>query len=218
MTQSQSLTVEQSRAVDRIAIEQFGFPSIVLMENAARSCAELLIGRLPRGDAVILCGRGNNGGDGYAIARHLHIAGWSALIIGSQDASEMSDDAATNQRIAVAMNIPVRSDPGQTVGRRSPSLILDAMLGTGARLPLRSPYDRWCRWANEQTARRIAIDVPTGMDAATGRCDPCVFVADQTLTFVAPKTGFANSDVFLGEVTVVPIGIPQQILREVRQA
>ncbi len=186
------------------------------MENAARSCAGHIIHQSPPAVAVILCGRGNNGGDGYAIARHLQIAGFTITIIGDPNASELSDDAAINRRIADAMAIPRLDDPFQLDDRGLPSIIIDAMLGTGAKLPLRSPYDRWCRWANEQTARRIAIDIPTGLDAGTGERDCCMFQADQTLTFLAPKTGFASTT-GLGEVIVVPIGIPHSILQEARR-
>lgn len=243
-----TLSVAAIRQVDRTAVEQFHIHSLVLMENASSACARWLAERsTPRATslpesmpatgsgnfaevptaarrAVILCGRGNNGGDGLAIARHLRSFDWQCEVILLGPIEQLSSDARANWQILTA-----RSSCGCTVVTdaasqdeetarliESADVIIDAMLGTGASGSPRAPLDRWIELANRAAAERIAIDIPTGLDAETGSVAPRTFRADVTLSFVARKPGFRDptAQSFLGEVNVMPIGIPVELIDE----
>ncbi|KAA1262148.1 Bifunctional NAD(P)H-hydrate repair enzyme Nnr [Rubripirellula obstinata] len=217
---SKSLSCEQVRRVDQIAIDEYGIPGIVLMENAGRGAAEKIHGVAPPGLITILCGKGNNGGDGYVIARHLELLGRSIQIVSTCEISDLSGDAKTNAEIAARSDIPIQKvdessrlqlilDPAAT--------IVDGLLGTGSKPPLRGMYADLVRAANNQPCMRIALDIPTGMNADTGEAIDPTFIADHTITFVAPKTGFAspNASKHIGQVHVVSIGVPSKLLRSI---
>ena len=222
------LTVEQIREVDRTAVERFRMNSLVLMENAALGCVGWLADRFPEGgNAVILCGRGNNGGDGLAITRHLRVLGWTcrASVLGT--AEKMSADARANLEILIAggsRDLLLWNEGLQDSSQHSmlvqwiasATLIIDAMLGTGASGEPQAPLDNWISLANRTSAQRVAIDIPTGWEATTGEIRENTFKADVTLTFVARKPAMAlpGAAKFLGEVVVLPIGIPEELIEE----
>ncbi len=222
------LTVEQIREVDRVAIERYRMNSLVLMENAATGCVKWLENRFPDGGkAVILCGRGNNGGDGLAIARHLRVLGWTCWVAVLGPIEKMSGDARANLEILIAgggRNLILwdeeRQDSSQQLQLKqwigSADVILDAMLGTGASGEPKAPLDSWIRLANQAAAQRVAIDIPTGWDARTGELSMNTFKADATLTFVARKPAMVlpSSTELLGEIVVLPIGISEEQIEE----
>lgn len=222
------LTVAQIREVDRVAVARFRMNSLVLMENAALGCVGWLEDRFPEGgNALILCGRGNNGGDGLAIARHLRVLGWTCRVAVLGPAEKMSADARSNLEILIAGGSrdllewnEVRPAASQysTLAPwiSSATVIIDAMLGTGASGEPKAPLGDWIDLANQTTAQRIAIDIPTGWDAATGEQSANTFRAAATLTFVArkPAMGLPTGAKFLGEIVVLPIGIPEELLEE----
>lgn len=232
--QRRTLSVAAIRQVDRTAIQQFHMHSLVLMENAAGNGARWLVERFPEPlRAVLLCGRGNNGGDGLVMARHLRLCGWHCEVFVLGPEEELSPDALANWKILTA-----RKPPGNTMmgaggdgNSDEPSIelvaraiseadvIIDAMLGSGARGTPRAPLDRWIELANAASARRIAIDIPTGLDADSGEAAPVTFQAQHTLTFVARKPGFERPEAkkVLGEVHVMPIGIPLELVEELLQ-
>lgn len=192
------------------------------MENAGRGCVEILV-TLNCRHAVIACGPGNNGGDGFVIARHLSIAGIPSKVILFAEPESYRGDAAINLRIIERMPIPITvfdngiaDDEAATlfnrVGRDDADWLVDAMLGTGATPPLRSPYDRVIPLMNSLTLNRMAIDIPTGLDADEGTVDPSVFEADVTCTFIANKPGFRSEKAksCLGHVSVIGIGAPDR--------
>jgi NAD(P)H-hydrate epimerase len=209
---------DQVREVDRIAIEEYGIPGVVLMENAGRGCAEQIANFAPRGAPVcVLCGPGNNGGDGYVIARHLQLLDHDVRIVSLKPLDELSGDAAINASVAAKAELPidVAEDP-QTIEACLPSgaTVVDCLLGTGATGEPRGLFGDAVRIANQRTAKRIAIDIPTGLDCDSGEPAETTFRADLTLTFVAPKAGFANPDAepFLGRIEVIEIGVPKKLL------
>lgn len=220
----QFLSVDQIRDVDRVAVEQYRMNSLVLMENAALGCVRWLENRFSEAAiAVILCGRGNNGGDGLAIARHLRVLGWRCHVVVLGPVEKMTADAQANFEILVAggdcelllWNEP-DTDSSQLSALQkwtaSASVIIDAMLGTGATGEPRVPLSDWIATANQSNAQRVAIDIPSGWNATTGEIGKYVFKANATLTFVARKPAMALPDAAerLGEVIVLPIGIPQK--------
>lgn len=226
------LTREQARSVDVIAIEKFGIPGVVLMENAGRNSAFLIEQEYKRlgnqGTVLIACGTGNNGGDGFVIARHLHNSDIPVQLSLFGPEEHLSHDAAINYRIAQQMEIEtLKVEPtcrirnaDQLLAHDSQpaiSLCVDALLGTGAIGCPRPPMDGFITTVNQLNAFRIAVDTPTGLDCDTGRVSEVTFQANLTLTFVAMKTGFqaAAAKSVLGKIQVVDIGIPRQILEQV---
>lgn len=213
------LTRDEVRDVDRRAIEEFGMPGVVLMENAGRGCAELI----DAGPVVICCGRGNNGGDGFVIARHLDNRGLQVEIMMVCRPDELHGDAKINCDIAVksALNIsvaPMPTDWLKLEGRlRRAGWIVDALLGTGFSGELREPYRTAIRTMNHSagsTTRILAIDVPSGLDVETGQPAADCIQAAVTATFVALKPGFFTpcAKPFLGRIEVVDIGVPRRLL------
>lgn len=212
---------EQVRNVDRRAIDEYGMSGLVLMENAGRGAAEVIHRFHPESTVAILCGTGNNGGDGFVIARHLELLGQKSIVflVADNPQRELSADAQANWIIIekAGFRIEKIESGDETVLRdtlNSCSVIVDALLGTGARGAPRSPYDRVIRLANQSSARRVAIDIPSGLDCDTGKAaEPC-FQADLTVTFVDTKPGFLlrNGPAHTGLVQVVEIGVPRQLL------
>jgi NAD(P)H-hydrate epimerase len=213
------LTREEVRDVDRRAIEEYGLPGIVLMENAGRRCAELI----DAGPVVICCGKGNNGGDGYVIARHLQNRGIAVEIITVCSVERLHGDARINADVArkAGFKITVASDPRDWLAleerlRRS-KWIVDALLGTGFTGGLREPWLTAIRTVNSSSAsgrKVLAVDVPSGLDVDTGLPASECIKADVTATFVAMKPGFlqATAKPFLGRVEIVEIGVPRSLL------
>jgi NAD(P)H-hydrate epimerase len=220
-----ALTREECRRADQFAIDRLKIPGIVLMENAGRSCAEKLLALGADPGVVICCGGGNNGGDGFVMARHLYIAGIRVKILLFSPPEQYRNDARINLRIVEPLRIPiVQFDARWTttkinqqlsrVGRHTNGWLVDAILGTGAIGDLREPLDRVVPMINQLPLKRLAIDIPTGMDCDTGDVCPTAVRADVTCTFIARKAGFANKNAasYLGHVSVIGIGAPAEII------
>lgn len=215
-----NLTREQSRLIDQIAINDFKIPGIVLMENAGRGATEWLLEENPTGMITILCGKGNNGGDGFVIARHLVNHGCDVSIAILADPAELTGDAATNFEIAQRMEIsiaqfalPGQSDQFAKLLNQS-GWIVDALLGTGVSGQAREPFLSAIRLVNASQCKVLAIDVPSGFDCDLGPVAGATIIAGKTATFVAKKTGLVTSGAaeYTGEIKVIDIGAPRQIL------
>ncbi|MCA9289874.1 MAG: NAD(P)H-hydrate epimerase, partial [Phycisphaerales bacterium] len=209
---------EAVRAVDREAIETFGMPGIVLMENAARGLADhvrdvldAIDGR--RGTVVIACGRGNNGGDGYAAARHLVNAGVAVRVIATGVPRDGSD-AATNARICRHMAIPYLA-ADDSAAFEGAALIIDALYGTGLDRPLEGPDAILVKRMNGRGVPLVAADLPSGMDADTGAALGPTVRATSTVTFVGWKRGFLapGASALTGDIVTVDIGAPIEVVR-----
>jgi NAD(P)H-hydrate epimerase len=216
------LTRAQVREVDRLAIERYHIPGIVLMENAARAVTDValeMLKQLPCEVAKIgvLCGGGNNGGDGLAVARHLTNRGHDVWVGMMTDPLKYRGDAAINWQIAAAMRLfaPTSNDSNFDFYVHSSDLIIDGLFGTGLESPPREPER--INMINELAARILAIDLPSGMNCDTGEPMGACIRAERTVTFVAEKVGFANpaSKQYTGEVTVGDIGCPRELIEEV---
>jgi NAD(P)H-hydrate epimerase len=219
------LSRQQVRQVDRVAIETYGMSGLVLMENAGRGAASVIDSVAGPGKIVILCGGGNNGGDGYVAARHLQLSGREVTIVSIVELASLQGDARVNASIASKAEIDVfcAAEPDWTSGLLTgASTIVDGLLGTGARGPLRGRYAAAVNTANECDALRVALDIPSGLDCDSGQAGDPTFRADHTITFVAPKLGFSNRQAaaYVGVVHVVDIGVPLKLLDELlpRQA
>jgi len=217
-----SLTRDQTRAIDRFAIEQLGVPGVVLMENAGRLCADAVGDFLhgPAGRKVAICaGAGNNGGDGFVVARHLSMRGASVVVFLVSPADELSGDAEINYRIARNLHLDIREVGSAELANLSRELrgfdvVVDAVGGTGIRGALRGDIAVAVEQINAAGRPVVAVDIPTGLDCDTGRAEGPAVRANLTVTMVARKKGFDSpaSAEFTGEVRVVDIGIPADVV------
>lgn len=224
MDQPLRLSREELRALDARAMTELGIPGVVLMENAGRQAAEALLGALrqqslagrrgaPPWRIAVVCGTGNNGGDGYVLARHVQRAGHRAECWAS--GVPTTEDARTNHAIALRLGIPVRAlsgpeslAPAAAEWERSDALV-DALLGTGLRGAPRSDSAAVLSAMNDAGRPfKLALDLPSGLDCDEGVASGACFRADLTVTFAAAKLGFgaASAAEFLGVLRVADLG------------
>jgi NAD(P)H-hydrate epimerase len=216
------LSRDEVRDVDRRAINELGMPGIVLMENAGRGAAELLMSLGIDGRVVVCAGRGNNGGDGFVIARHLENHGFDVRVLLFADSQKLEGDAATNFRILRAAGTPVFEYQTATkldtwaADIRSAAWVVDALLGTGMQGTVREPTATVIHHINNSGVPVFAVDLPSGLDCDTGQPLGVCVRAGHTATFVAPKLGFDShgAQTFTGEVHIVEIGVPQSLLAQ----
>jgi len=214
------LTRQQVRNVDRLAVERYRIPEVVLMENAAIAAANVAVEMIDpnRGVVLILCGGGNNGGDGLAIARHLHNRGYETHILLAADPGKYSGPAKINWDICQAMMLPSASATATAIVGSGAGLIVDAIFGTGLTQAPRPPFAELVAAIEKTRIPVLAIDIPSGLDCDTGRVlgSACV-TATRTITFVAEKIGFDQPEArkYLGQVSVGDIGCPIELIAEV---
>tara|TARA_B100001013_G_scaffold225995_1_gene138431 strand:- start:469 stop:1173 length:705 start_codon:yes stop_codon:yes gene_type:complete len=216
---------ETVREWDRLAIEEYGIPGIVLMENAGAGAAAI-ISRLSHEDPeryappfIILCGPGNNGGDGYVVARHLFNSGFPVEVYlpFNPGVQEEESDAGINlaviRKMGITVETPGPGELGRILQQKGTCTIIDGLLGTGLSRPLQDPYLAWVGATAESGQAVIALDIPSGLDAGSGEILGRCAAADHTITFAAPKTGLCQGSGpdFTGRLHVVKIGIPQNI-------
>jgi NAD(P)H-hydrate epimerase len=215
------LTREQMRELDRRAIEEFGVPGVVLMENAGRGMAELLRALGINGLVIICCGKGNNGGDGFVIARHLDNAGVWVRVLLFGDPAQLSGDAAINYRIIAASGIPLEVFDGPGLDEESlkrqladADWIVDALFGSGLRGTIQPPFDRIIAAINATTSRIFAVDIPSGLDSDTGQPLGISIRAHYTASVAAMKKGFLvpSAAAWTGQVHMIDMGAPCALL------
>ena len=197
---------EQMRAADAWAIEERGVPSLDLMERAAEGLADVVTEQAERDPVVVVCGKGNNGGDGLAAARLLRARGHEVKVLLLAAPDDYQGDSATNLE-RLPGPAPEPFDPGALSGA---AIVVDAILGTGFSGAPRDPVAGAIEAINAAGLPVVAADVPSGVDASTGRVEGAAVRAAATATFHAPKLGLyvAPGKEHAGEVTVVDIGIP----------
>jgi len=220
-----SLTREEVRAVDRAAIEVLGIPGLILMENAGRNCAdaiEELLDTDVRPEVAVVAGPGNNGGDGYVIARHLAMRGFSVRTLVICPREKITGDAAVNLQAIIALRHNVQFLTAEELGDLSRmlascDLVVDAIVGTGIQGALRGGAAVAVEQINAAGLKVAAIDIPTGLDCDTGQAEGPVIRADLTITLVAPKKGFAlgHASRYTGSVVVADIGIPADLVASI---
>ena len=211
--QQRYLTAAEMREADRRCIEEIGIPGAVLMNNAGAA----VFGEIAAGPVGIVCGKGNNGGDGFVVARLALLAGYDtrAVLVGDPDA--VPGDARMFQdvyrRLGGTLDLAGSEDEAAALVAElsNCATLIDALLGTGTqgevRGPVRAAIDAWPKGLHT-----VAVDLPSGLNADTGeRCGNCVR-ADVTVTFQFPKRGFLNPEAqqYLGRLVVADIGIPAQ--------
>jgi hydroxyethylthiazole kinase-like uncharacterized protein yjeF len=212
-------STKQIRHIDEYAINKLGIPGIVLMENASREIFQKISERIEHLESPkigFVCGKGNNGGDGFATARHFVNAGFNVIVVYLGSENEMSEDCRTNYQIFKKLSKTNKNIEliNFTSTRPLSSLnnckvICDAMLGSGIRGELREPYLSIIKFLNKLKATKIAVDIPTGLNADSGYSE-ISFYADFTITLGQLKKGLFIGDgyVYSGEVEKGGIGIP----------
>ncbi len=207
------------RQIDAAAVQELGMAGLLLMENAARGACEVLEAVNPQGRIMIVSGPGNNGGDGLAMARLLAANGIDSEVHLVRAGRSLTDDAQANLEFLHRSGLVVHEADSMSLQAIMRALtpddwIVDALLGTGIRGTLRSPFHEIVEAINASSARVMSIDVPSGLDADTG--EPCGVAvrAEITVTFVATKAGFRFPPAlqYLGRVEVRQIGVPQKWL------
>jgi hydroxyethylthiazole kinase-like uncharacterized protein yjeF len=211
---------DEVRSFDSWAINALGIPGVVLMENAGRSCAELIRDKLTGIDepkVCIFCGTGNNGGDGYVIARHLLNFGFKVTIVISGNRNKIKGDAKINldilEQIGQSVN-QLNTDGDDIAGSvenfaAGADMIVDGIFGTGLSGQLNDKYKQLIESINAQNCPILAVDIPSGLDCDSGEPLGAAIIAMYTVTFVALKKGFASADAaqYTGEIYVASIGI-----------
>jgi NAD(P)H-hydrate epimerase len=220
MSPVQVLDCETIRDVDRYAIEELKIPGLVLMENAGRGIADLIVAASSPSRVVIACGAGNNGGDGYVVARHLDLHGFQVHVLRTASESRLRGDAAANYRWLAESNVHIHNaETGWPASARIDwsqcSWAVDALLGTGVHGNPRAPLDHIIAQLNELPCQRLAVDIPSGLDSVHGTASPNTFRAHVTGTFVAAKPGLVTPSAaeFVGQLHVLQIGVPRNTLK-----
>ena len=212
---------DEVRRVDAWAIQEIGVPGVVLMENAGRSCADLVRERLAgvrEPKVCVFCGTGNNGGDGHVIARHLINAGMDVSAVLCGDREKVRGDALVNLDVLERSGHTVeRLDPGdqemptrvRSVGGEA-DMLVDALFGTGLHGKLKGEYQTLVEAINDLARPILAVDIPSGLDCDTGEPLGAAIRAACTVTFVAVKRGFTASpraSSYTGDLYVASIGV-----------
>jgi NAD(P)H-hydrate epimerase len=214
-----TISRNQARQLDRRAVDEYGMPSVVLMENAGRGVADRLCQLGIAGPVVICCGHGTNGGDGFVVARHLDLRGHSLRVLLFADPARLTGDALINYRVLAASGVPIGQVGADELTDRlaGADWIVDALLGTGAVGEPRSPVAEAIDTINSSGVRVLAVDLPSGLDCDSGRPAAHTVRAAHTCTFVAPKPGFLASGAgdYTGTVHVLDIGAPRKLVDEV---
>lgn len=215
----QTLSRDQARELDRRAVDEYGMNSLVLMENAGRGVADRLCALGVAGQVLVCCGPGNNGGDGFVVARHLDLRGVKVQVLIVADPSKLRGDALANLQIIQRAGLLIQHCPDGELNSVAgkPDWIVDALLGTGAHGEPRTAIARAIAAINASSTRIMAVDLPSGLDSDSGAPASQTVRADHTCTFVAWKRGFLNPAAapYLGEVHVVDIGAPRKLVEEV---
>lgn len=219
-------TSAEIRELDKKATTEFNIPSLILMENAAVGVVDFISEISKEKDfnnILVFCGHGNNGGDGFAIARHLSNRGYNVFVVMIGDIEKISGDAQINFEIVKKISeteenlkLFINPKPLNKVNKiiNEPiDVIIDALLGTGLNSPIREPYLSAINWMNEHKALKIAVDIPTGLSSDNGKILGAAFKADFTLTMGLPKIGLLINDGprVSGILEVVDISYPNAL-------
>jgi ADP-dependent NAD(P)H-hydrate dehydratase / NAD(P)H-hydrate epimerase len=208
-------TPQQMQEIDRKAIQEMNIPGLTLMENAGRLTYEMIerhFGSVQSKKVVVVCGKGNNGGDGFVVARYLKENGAIVKTFLLCPKHEVKGDAATNLDKADKLGISITEiiEPSQFALENDTWLIVDAIFGTGFQGNIKPPYDEIINIINESTIPVAAVDCPSGLDGTTGKISDPIIIADLTVTFGLPKIGQAiyPGKAFCGILEVVDISFP----------
>lgn len=222
------VSAEQMRQIEERAINGYGIPSLLLMENAAWAVVEEIRRCLPQEadlsgrKAVILAGKGNNGGDGLAVARHLAFLGMDVTAFLFAGYHELKGDAALNLRLFQGTSgkcFIIKGEKQRRLARLAlaqADVVVDALYGIGLHGPLPSLIEEYIDEVNRSPGQVISVDIPSGVDANTGKVYRTAIRANATVTFGLPKLGLflGKGPEFSGRVVVDPISIPESYIED----
>lgn len=233
-----TVTAQQMKKIDRMAIEGYGIPGIVLMENAGIRATEIALQMLaPENkdevspdmsdlkNIVVFCGKGNNGGDGFVISRHLLNKGFRIRVYLAANKNEVKSDALVNLNILLKMGQQIEEvldiDSQQASINESlhhdlstADLVIDALLGTGVSGHIKEPYLSLINMINEADRLVLAVDTPSGLDVDTGKVLGACVKATKTVTFGLAKKGFYlnQGPEYVGELIIADISLPRNLI------
>ncbi len=214
------LTSAAARAIDALARETYGIPTFMLMENAGAAVAARALLLAPSGAVAVVCGKGNNGGDGFVAARHLLCHGRRVRVYLAAEPGDVKGEAAMNMAILRRLGARVVPLAGRGIPRlrrslRSAALVIDALLGTGTRGAPAGLCGEAIAAINGCAKKVLAVDIPSGLDADTGAAPGACIRADATVTFIGVKRGMlrGNGPRNCGKITVAQIGFPAEARR-----
>ncbi len=213
------VTCAQMRELDEAAINEFFIPGLLLMENAGRGVCQIIQREYPPRRVLICVGKGNNGGDGLVVARHLMNRGYAVQILLLEDPARLKADPLVNYTICRKMRIPVIHAYEKVTDRaflehcRSAEFIVDAILGVGIKGPVQGLLELAINGINRSDHPVVSIDIPSGIDADTGLIQGAAVRATWTVTLALPKQGLYRNDgpAYAGKIEVVDIGIPREL-------
>ena len=210
------VTADEMREIDRLSSERYGVPSLTLMENAGKAVAEFVMGEYPKARRIaVVCGKGNNGGDGFVAARKLHEAGREVCVLLLASPSELRGDAAAMfSRLPMkAKEIKASSDLQNARQDFESDVLIDAILGTGFRPPVSGLYAEAIALMNAGSASVIAVDIPSGADADAYKDQSgLVARANAIITFTAPRPAHVFGQLASGPTLIAPIGSPNEAI------
>jgi ADP-dependent NAD(P)H-hydrate dehydratase / NAD(P)H-hydrate epimerase len=212
-------TARQMKELDRRTIEELGLPGLVLMENAARGAVQTLLKEYPLARSIaVFCGKGNNGGDGLAMARYFQNSGLPVQIFLAGNRKDLRGDAAHQLLLADRLKVSITemTDSGNPELKKhltGVDLVVDALLGTGLENEVRGIFRDLIQLINELPIPKAAVDIPSGLSSDSGRPLGLCVKADLTVTFGLPKIGqvLLPGSGFVGRLFVVDIGIPPSL-------
>jgi NAD(P)H-hydrate epimerase len=212
------VTASEMREIDRVTSERFGVPSLTLMENAGSAIAEFVLAHYPAAKRIgVICGKGNNGGDGFVAARKLHDAGREVRVLLLAEPSEIRGDAAemlnrlpASPAIGRSWEELLQPEPRAVF---ESELLIDAILGTGFKPPVSGVYGEAILRLNQTTVPIVAVDIPSGVDAdATVELSGLRARADAIVTFTAPRPAHVSRVLAQGPTVIAPIGSPGEAI------
>jgi len=210
------VTATEMREIDRTTSQRFGVPSLTLMENAGTAVADFVVSQYQSAERIgVICGKGNNGGDGFVAARKLHGAGRGVRVVLLAEPSELRGDAAEMfSKLPLPPLIVRSSDELKQEQARAvfeSEVLLDAILGTGFKPPVSGLYAEAIRLLNASSAPVVAVDIPSGADAdVMGEQTGAVARADAVVTFTAPRPAHIFGRLTDGPTFIAPIGSPDE--------
>ncbi len=218
------VNADQMKRLDRKTIREYGIKGLILMENAGRAVADAVRRELSGTEStrvVIIAGKGNNGGDGFVCARHLKNQGYNVTVLSFAEPEEIKADAGVNARIWQKMGGKIKKiSSGAHIGRaltelKHAAIVVDSIFGTGLKKPVKGIYADMIDTINLLSKPVVAVDVPSGIDATTGRVLGRAVRAKVTVTMGLPKIGLFlyPGREYAGRVEVADIGMPEEVLR-----
>jgi len=213
------ISVEEILRIEQVAIRDYSIPGLSLMENAGRSVSDVIFREYKPCKVLIFVGKGNNGGDGLVVARYLVNRGYSVQAVLLEDPAKLKADPLLNFSIVQKMKIPwvfraAASEEDFFCFCQASDLVVDAIFGVGIHSPVRGIFGEAIRAINRSQRPGVSIDIPSGLDADTGRVHGVAVKATRTVTLTLPKRGLFEGEgpQYAGEIEVADIGIPHELL------